>query len=110
MATLDVNRLLEEMLAAAKTSFADQWPTAKDLAISSLKKLAVSFVEIEKMKLNGTITDEQVRLLLSMDKNTFRIVLLSIEGLGLLAVENALNAALNIVRDTVNTAVGFVLL
>jgi hypothetical protein len=110
MATLDVNRLLEEMLAAAKTSFADQWPTAKDLSISSLKKLAVSFVEIEKMKLNGTITDEQARLLLSMDKNTFRIVLLSIEGLGLLAVENALNAALNIVRDTVNTAVGFVLL
>jgi hypothetical protein len=36
-------------------------------------------------------------------------VLLTVEGLGLLAVEQAINAALRVVKDTVNTALGFVL-
>ena len=37
-------------------------------------------------------------------------VLLTIEGLGIVAVQNAINAALSVVKDTVNTAIGFTLL
>jgi hypothetical protein len=38
------------------------------------------------------------------------MVLLTLEGLGLLAVEAAINAALKVVSDTVNSAIGFALL
>jgi hypothetical protein len=38
------------------------------------------------------------------------MVLLAIQGLGLLSVEAAINAALNVVKNTVNTAVGFALI
>ena len=110
MAQLDFQALFQQMLGAAKTSFSNQWPGIRELATTSLKKLAVNLVEIEKLKLNGSITDEQARLLLDMEKNTFRIVLLSVEGMGLLAVEEALNAALNAVKGAVNTALGIVLL
>ena len=34
-------------------------------------------------------------------------VLLTIEGLGIVAVQNAINSALDVVKDTVNKAIGF---
>ena len=110
MPTLNVQSLLQDMLQAAKASLKDKWPSVRDLATSSLKKIAQSLVEIEIMKQDGTITEDQARLMVSMDKNTFKIVMLTIEGLGLLAVESALNAALNVIRDTVYTAIGFAIL
>jgi hypothetical protein len=45
-----------------------------------------------------------------MQKNSALAVMLTVEGLGLLTVESAINAALGAVRDSVNTAVGFALL
>mgnify|MGYP003439191727 FL=1 len=47
---------------------------------------------------------------LEIQKNATRMVLMTIEGLGILAAEAAITAALNVVKDSVNTAVGFSLL
>lgn len=110
MPALKIQNLLSEMLGAAKDSLGSQWPAVKDLAASSLRKIAASLVEIEQLRAKGAITEEQASLLVSMEKNTFKIVMLSIEGMGLLAVEAALNAALDVVRTAVNTALGFALL
>jgi hypothetical protein len=38
------------------------------------------------------------------------MVILTVEGLGLLAVENAINAALGSIKDTLNAALGVALL
>lgn len=110
MANLNVSALLDQMVDAGKTSFGKQWPGVCDLATSSFKKLAQTLVHIEEMKFTGTVTEEQARLLLDMEKNTFKIVMLSLQGLSLLIVESALNAALDVVRTAVNTALGFMLL
>jgi hypothetical protein len=109
MPTLDVSTLLKDMLGAAKNSLGNKWPKVKDLATNSFKKLSQVLVDIETMKLAGTISNEQASLMLDMEKNTFKIVMLSVEILGILAVEDALNAALKVVKQTVNTAVGFAL-
>jgi hypothetical protein len=45
-----------------------------------------------------------------MQKNSALAVLLTVQGLGLLTVESAINAALGAVKETVNTALGFLLL
>jgi hypothetical protein len=45
-----------------------------------------------------------------MHKNTTKIVLLSVEVVGIVAAEQAINAALDTVKTAVNTAVGFGLL
>ena len=107
MANLQVSELLNQMLGAAKVNLTDKWPQVKDLATNSFTKLAQVLVDIEKMKLNGTISNEQARLLFDMEKNTFKIVMLSIEIMGILAVEAALNAALKVLKSVVNTALGF---
>jgi hypothetical protein len=62
------------------------------------------------MTVDGFIITEQSRLKLSLQKNVFKTVLLTEAGIGLLAVENALNAALDLIKGAVNTAIGFALL
>jgi hypothetical protein len=110
MSSLNVDMLISQMVGAAKPELADKWPVIKDLAESSFKNLAQNIIDIEKMSLAGTISPEQARLLLNMQKNSAKIVMLSVETMGLVAVENALNAALNILKTTVNTALGFILI
>jgi hypothetical protein len=43
---------------------------------------------------------------MDLQHNASRAVLLTIKGLGIIAVEGAINAALDVVRDTINSAVG----
>ncbi|MBL4674754.1 MAG: hypothetical protein JKY70_00875 [Mucilaginibacter sp.] len=107
MSSLDFSNLFSDMLGAAKTQLADKWPAVESLATSSIKTLAQSLIEIEDMSLNKTITKEQATLLLDLHKNTAKMVLLSVEVIGIVAAEQAINAALDIVKDTINKTIGF---
>ena len=108
--SLDVGELATTMLGAFKGELSDRWPEVKDYAESESKKIAENFVLIEKMKFMSEITEEQARLHHEIQKNASRMVFLTIEGLGLIAVEQAINAAMNVLKDTVNTALDFPLL
>lgn len=110
MAKIDVDELLKKMLAAAVEPFKKQWPSAKDYAESEFKKIAESIVFIDGQLVIGKMTPEHARLHLDIQKNASRTILLTIEGLGILTVEAAINAAMGVIRDTVNTALGLVLL
>jgi len=109
MADLDVQELLKAMLEAAQGEFSEKWPTIKDFAKSELEKVASTLVQIGKLKATEQITEGEAKILLEMQKNTARTVMLTLEGMGLLLVEAAINSALAVVKDTVNRAVGFVL-
>ena len=98
------------MLSVARDVFRQRWPYVKDYAETEFRKIGESISMVEKMKLAGTITEEEARLHLQIQKNAARMVLLTLEGLGLIMVEEAINAAMNAIRDTVNTALGWTLL
>jgi alanine dehydrogenase len=104
---LDVASLAEEMLQASKTVFKGKWSKVKDYAESEFKKLAETLVLIEKLRISGQIGKAEAALQLQIQKNATRTVLLTLKGLGLLTVEEAINAALSVVKKAVNTAVGF---
>lgn len=106
---LDMESLGTQMLGAMAQELKAKWAASKGFAESSARSLATSLVAIEKGRLEGTISEEQARLLLDIHKNAARSVLLAAEGIALLAAEAAINAALKVVRDTVNKAVGFAL-
>ena len=108
--SLDVGDLASKMLEAFKGKLSEQWPVVKDYAESESKKLAENFVMIEKLKLSGEITEEQAKLHHEIQRNASRSVLLTVEGLGLIAVEQAINAAMDVLRETVNGALDFALL
>ena len=104
---LKASVLAKNMLAAAKEEVDDKWPAVKIYAEAEAKKLAQTLVMIEKLKLSGSITKKQADILLDMQKQTSRVVLLTIEGLTLLAAEAAINAAIKSIRDAVNDSIGW---
>lgn len=110
MSEINVQELASKMLDAAKNVFASKWPEAKDYAESEFKKIAEAVAFIETQRAIGEMSDEKAKLHLDMQKNAAKMMLLCLEGLGLIAVEQAINAALAAVKETVNTALGFAIL
>jgi hypothetical protein len=108
--SLDLEQLSQAMVNAAKGQVADKWPQIKDYAKQEAKKLAENLVLIEKLKLTQQISQEQAELMHQMQSNATKAVLLSVQGMTTLMAEQALNAALDAVKETVNTALNFTLL
>ena len=107
---LDAISLGKDILAALNGNLVAKWPDAKEYGEAEAKKLAQTLVMIGTLKATGKINKEQAALHLEMQKNATRMVLMTIEGLGILAAEGAINSALNAVKDTVNKEIGFPLL
>lgn len=107
---LDVSTLLSSMLTAAEGSLKQAWTTAAPFAKTQFTNIAQQIVDIETQLIAGSIDQAQATLLLDMQKNASRAALLAVEGIGLLAAQNAINAALAAVATAVNGALGFALL
>jgi hypothetical protein len=110
MTELDVNALGKEMLAAALPILKERTEDASAYADMEFKKIAQTLASITEQFAAGQLSEHQARLLMAMQKNASQSVMLTLEGLGLLSVELAINAALDVVRGTVNRAIGFALL
>ncbi len=108
--SLNVSDLASKMFEAFRGELSVKWPDVKDYAEAESKKLAENFVMIEKLKISGEISEEQAKLHHEIQRNATRAVLLTVEGLGLLAVEQAINAAMSVLKETVNGALDFSLL
>lgn len=109
MSSINGDQLVASMMQAAQEVFARRWPDAQDYVESELKKIVETITFIESQVARNLMSDEKARLHIEMQKSA-AIVMLTVKGLGILAVEDAINAALDVVRSTVNTALGFVLL
>lgn len=107
---LSVASLASSMLAAAKGSVTTGWNTLAPFAQTQFTNIAQQIMDIEAQLAAGSITQAQASLLLDMQKNASRAALLSVEGIGLLTAQNAINAALAAVAAAVNGALGFALL
>jgi len=107
---LDVTELAKSMLQASRGKLKKHWPTIKEYAAAEAKKTAETLAMIERLRNAGQISPMEARLLLDMQRNSAKAVLLTVQGLGLLAAEGAINAAVNAVRGPVNKALGFELL
>ena len=107
---LDLTELATNMASAAKEVLTESWDEIQPLAEANIFLLAEGITNIEEKILLGDISEEKAKKLLRMKKNTLEIALLTIEGLSFIAVEQAINAALNIVKDAVNSALNFTLI
>jgi hypothetical protein len=110
MPGFDVDAVLKSMAAAAAGVLQTKWPKVKTFAETEFEKIAQTVVSIGDGIAAGTITKEQAPILLDMQKNASRAVLAAVEGMTLVAAEQAVNAALGAVKTAVNTFVGFPLL
>jgi hypothetical protein len=107
---LDVATLASQMLAAALPVLTKGADDVQSFAKTEFTKIAQTIVSIGEQTAAGIIDQQQASLLLDMQKNASRSVMLALEGLALLTVENAINTALGVVKTAVNTALGFALI
>ena len=107
---LNIQDLLGPMLDAAKIVVGNKWPTIQTYAEAEMKKVGEKILDIEKMKLEGSTTDEKAKLLFEMQINASKTVLLTVQGMTKIMAEQAINAALGAIRDVANKAIGFTLL
>jgi hypothetical protein len=107
---LDIGSLASQMLAAALPILKKDAQDAESFAKTEFTKIAQTVASIAEQLAAGQINQQQAGLLLDMQKSASRNVLLCLQGLSLLAVEAAINAALGVIKTAVNTAVGFALI
>jgi hypothetical protein len=108
--SLQVQNLAKTILAAMEGVFDERWPEIKDYAIGESNKLAQSLMQITTLRLSNQISEGECSVLLEMQRNATRAVFLTLQGMGLILVEMAINAALDAVRSVVNAAIGFALI
>jgi hypothetical protein len=69
-----------------------------------LQKIATTVVSIQAGVATETMTPAEAQVLLDMQKNATRTVLLASEGMSALAAEQAINAALDVAKMALNSA------
>ncbi|SRR5579871_226587 len=107
---LDVGTLATQMLGAALPILKKNAQDAESFAKTEFTKIAQTIVSIGEQVASGQINQQQAGLLLDMQTSASRNVLLTLQGLALLTVEEAINGALSVVKTAVNTALGFALI
>jgi hypothetical protein len=107
---LNGEQLMEDMLQAALPILRKGGADALTFAKVELKTLAELAVSVEAQLLAGEIDRSQAALPFDMQKQASKTVLLTVQGLGLVSAELALNAALGVIKGVVNAAVRFPLL
>jgi hypothetical protein len=104
---IDPQQLLKNMGVAALGAATDQWDSIKAYGEPELQKLAATAVQIETLKLSNQIDAQEAQVLFDLQKNASLAVALTVAGMGKLALEQAINAALGVLRAAINTATGF---
>lgn len=110
MAKLDVEDITKKMIEAAKNVLGEKWPNAQKFAESESMKFANNMAEIALWKETGQITQEQAAALARLHQRSMKMVLTALEGITLAMAEKAINAAIDVVRTAVNTAIGWAIL
>jgi len=98
------------MLAAAKGPLQQYWKAAGPAAEQQFTNIAQMIKQIGIDRATQTITPQDAQDRLQMAKNNAAMELDTIEGLGELAAQNAINAALAAVSGIVNGYLGFQLI
>ena len=109
MPKLDLDQIVTDMGKAALPLLKDGAKKAKEYGKSEAEKMARTAALLAAGIKKGTIDEDEARLVLDVQKNASRSILLTITGLGIVAVENAINAALAVLKQGIQAATGIAL-
>ena len=107
---IDKRALHSSMREASREQLNDIWPDVREYIEAENRKLVETLKMIELLKANNRIDETTAKSLLEGQKLVGKTLLLSVEGLTLIMIERTLNAALDSVREAVNTVLNFELL
>jgi hypothetical protein len=104
--TINADDIFNKMISAAEGAFGEGWSAVKIYAPAEFKKMSVQLAEIAKnvavYQIDNTqgYSPETGKLLFQMQRTACESVLVAVTHLTLLAVQNALNAIIKVLKDT----------
>ena len=104
---LDISQIVGQMLNAALPILTQGGADVGDYAKTEFDKIAKRIEYIAEQTALQKLSVDEAKILLQMQANLTKSALLVVEGLGDIVIEQAVNAALGVVRSVVNGALGF---
>lgn len=108
--SLDADAIAKDMISAARGVVDQKWPATREYFESESKMYAQRLASVAKMYADGIISEKRAKEHIALQSEVWETTLLAVNGLSQILIEQALNAAIDVIRDAVNTATGFVLL
>lgn len=109
MAKFDFEGTVKEMGKVALPFLKGGAGKAKDYGKAEAEKMARTALMLAEGVAKGQVDEEEARLVLEVQKNASRSILLTIKGLGIVSVENAVNGAMGVLRKSIEKATGIAL-
>ena len=101
MAKFNAQRVLGEMVDAAKASFGDALPETYQYVEDEIKKIARTVYKVETQLVCGEIDAEIARLIIDSLVNAAKTVKLTGEGAVAVEAEKAINAAFAVLKNAI---------
>src|SRR6266705_2595710 len=103
MANIDVQSLGTNILGAIKAKLETHWKDVAPYATAEAQKLATTAAQIQLGIADESISPQHAPILLQMQANASQAALTAVETVGLIAAQDAINAALDVLRQAVNS-------
>ena len=103
---LDVEKVVSVMLGASATALAKGGQKATEYATHEYQGFIADLEHVQAMAEKGTISQAEAQSLVDQHKLSMQAVLVAIEGLSLIAVQEAINAAMRALNDALKDALG----
>ena len=97
---IDFKKIAVDMLEAMKAVVGDNIEEVRKMADDDLEDFAKRTVVLAQKVADGQLTAEQAKVVLKIRKNAVETVLLAIAGIGIIAAQEALNAAIAVLKKS----------
>ena len=103
---LDINKVVNDMLQASAGALIKGGKQASEYASHEYAGFIADIQHVQTMAEQGTITKEEAQALVDQHKLSMQAVLVAVEGLSLIAVQSAINAALAVLSQALSATLG----
>lgn len=104
--SFDIAKVVNAMLQAALPALSKGGQKASSFASHEFQQYIINLQHVQTMAEEGKITPEEAQFLADQYKLSMQAVLLAVEGLGIISVQQAINAAIDVLNKALNTALG----
>ena len=104
--SLNPDQIVASMTSAAQTAFQENWDAVKSYAPVEFQKMALQIVSIAnnvaayQLNPENGYSPETAKLLFQMQRTACESVLVAVSQLTLIAIQNAMNAVLNALNQS----------
>jgi len=103
---LNINQVVNDMLQAALPHLLKVGQQASTFASHEFQQYITNIEHVQTMVEEKNVTRQEAQFLVDQYKMSMKAVLLTVEGLGVIATQKAINAAIDILNSALNTALG----